>query len=128
MTALNFKNIPAINTNQLMTVTLPALATALLVVVIADKVATLTWEMLPSPPETNAPVLVDFNNKMVKVNTDSPQNNVYKQIPNWHLFGTVQKNVPKAVVQAPIEPKDVPDTQLRLTLKGVVASPDIMDA
>jgi general secretion pathway protein C len=52
------------------------------------------------------------------------------QISSWHLFGVVPKNIPKPIVVAPepVAPQEAPDTTLRLTLKGVAASRDMMSA
>ena len=127
MTVINLKYLPEINVNKLVTSTLPAVTTAILVVVIANNMASITWEMFPSTPETAAPLVAASHNTTIKTTSISNRNNVYKQIPNWHLFGTVQKDRPK-IAPTPVAPKEVPDTQLRLTLKGVVASADMMDA
>jgi len=129
MTAINLKNFSSINTSQLMTSVLPALATVVLTIIIANTFASLTWKFVPSLPNVAAPILVDESLKSTQTRAVTNTNNTYKQLPNWHLFGVVQKNVPKAVVQpTPVAPKEAPDTQLRLTLKGVMASPDMMDA
>lgn len=112
-----------------MTSVLPAITTVVLTIVIANTFASLTWKLVPSMPTVMAPILIDESLKSRRSNAAVSTNNTYKQLPNWHLFGVVQKNVPKAVVQAaPVAPKEAPDTQLRLTLKGVMASPDMMDA
>jgi len=128
MTALNLKNYSVVGLSQLMTSTLPTATTILLVIVIASTFASLTWKILPSPPEVSAPGIVQKSSKTTQVSQASSTNKTYNQIPNWHLFGIVQKNIPKPVVQEPVAPKEAPDTQLRLTLKGVVASADMMDA
>jgi len=128
MIAINLKNFSSVNTGHLLTSVLPAIATVVLTIVIANTFASLTWKMVPSLPNVIAPILIDESVKNTRTSTATTNNSTYNQLPNWHLFGVVQKNVPRPVVQAPVTPQEAPDTQLRLTLKGVMASPDMMDA
>lgn len=128
MTALDLKNFSPVSLNQLMTSILPVIATVILIIIIADSLASLTWKLVPSMPNTMAPLVMENKTNNRNNNIPATTNNTYKQIPDWHIFGVVQKNRPKVVEAAPITPEDVPDTQLNLTLKGVVASADMMDA
>lgn len=128
MMAINLKNFSSVSVNQLMTSTLPVITTTVLVIAIASTLASVTWQMIPSVPTVAPPALIDATKSVQTSPISSNMNAVFNQIPNWHLFGTVQKNIPKPVVQAPVVPQEAPDTTLRLTLKGVVASGDMMDA
>ena len=128
MTALDLKNFSPVSMGQLMTSILPVTATVILIIVIANTLASLTWKLVPSAPGVMAPLVVENKSNNRSNNVSASANSAYKQLPNWHLFGMVQKNMPKVVQAAPITPQDAPDTQLRLTLKGVVASADMIDA
>ncbi len=90
------------------------LINGLLVVWLAWQMAGLSWSILPSSPrEESAVVEPDpqpVQRKQALVNE--------KQLADWHLFGEVgQQAVTKKAT-----PLSAPETQLRLTLKGVFAS------
>jgi len=89
----------------------------LLVVWIAWLLATMTWSLLakPEPTETAMPEPV------VVTPQASQQDELVRQLPNWHLFGQVATEaepVKKAV------PVDAPDTRLKLQLHGTFSSAD----
>ncbi len=122
---LNLKSFSPAELNQLTISYLPPIMTGILVVVLASMLASITWRILPSSTEVAPLILLSTKNDQIASNQASNENQVYKQIPNWHLFGVVEKKraAPKRVAQ-PVAPKEAPDTQLRFTLKGVVASAD----
>jgi len=89
----------------------------LLVIWIASRVATLTWDLLaPSEPQepeavVTAPVPVPAN----------PDRQLISQLPGWHLMGVVAKGSAPVVTSAPV---DAPDTKLKLVLRGAFSSDD----
>ena len=107
---------------------MPGVTSAALVVVIAHSMASVTWEMMPenpyvAPPNISAPL-------SRSPASQSSSNNVgnYNKITNFHLFGISSNEVAKPIAAPVARVEDAPDTQLRLTLKGVVTSDDMMDA
>ncbi len=89
-----------------------------MVLAVAYSAAQLTWRALPEPEMGAAPVPV-FDGAGAQ--SAAPKSNAAAQIPNWHLFGEVQ--LTPQVVEQP-KAVDLPETNLRLTLRGVIASPD----
>jgi general secretion pathway protein C len=91
------------------------LVTVLLLVFLAERLAALTWLLIPQP-EVVAP---EFASGLA-VATGTSQSGVrsYQNIASMHLFGErrVAPEKPKEVVKAP---EVVPETKLQLTLKGV---------
>lgn len=125
---LNLKNVSATGLIHFATTTLPPIATFGLVIVLMSTLATMTWKMIPIEEEV-VPAAIVAKTQNTRINAQSSTNNVHKQIPNWHLFGRVQnKPTARPLAQTPLTPKEAPDTKLRLTLKGVVASRNMMDA
>lgn len=84
-----------------------------LVVALAYSLAALTWRVLP-PPEPLAPIPKALP-KVVATAKRGPAPGA--QIPQWHLFGEVQR---QAAVKP--QPKELPKTNLKLTLRGLLAS------
>lgn len=93
----------------------------LLVIWIASQLATLTWGLF-APSESNLPVAAAPRNIPVRTNLDRQ---LIGQLPGWHLLGLVQENT--APVKTAI-PADAPDTHLKLTLRGALASDDPVNA
>lgn len=90
----------------------------LLVVWIASRLAVLTWGMFPRGDEEPAqPVIAATGAVPAK---PDPDRQLVGQVPGWHLMGEVTV-APVAPVQV-ATPVDAPDTQLKLTLKGALAS------
>ena len=89
----------------------------LLVVWIASRVATLTWDLLaPSESPESAAVVAE----PVPV-PSNPDRQLITQLPGWHLMGvTAQGSVP-VLTSAPV---DAPETKLKLVLRGVYSSDD----
>lgn len=92
----------------------------LLVILIAAQLASLTWALLPG----QEPLPVPVANKTGTVSQAAPGNAAILQIPELHLMGVPTSAAP---VQAGA-PVDAPDTQLRLTLRGALASDNKQDA
>jgi general secretion pathway protein C len=89
----------------------------LLIVWIAWLLATMTWSLLtkPEPVGTALPEAVPITPQA------NLQENLVRQLPNWHLFGEV---APEAAPVKAIVPADAPDTRLKLSLHGTFSSHD----
>lgn len=95
---------------------LPMLVTLAVILLLAHAVAALTWTLLPAPAVEALPSASAGGARHVASRTPAAVVNMAQ----WHLFGQVQKEVPKPVQQA----VDAPDTHLNLKLRGVLASQD----
>lgn len=95
---------------------LPVLVTLLLILMLAQSLALLTWDLLPKQEieEANLPVASTSSSAQAGGNSQ----NLVKQISQWHLFGEVQKASPTTVAKV----TEAPDTRLNLKLRGVLAS------
>jgi general secretion pathway protein C len=91
----------------------------LLVVWIAAQLASLTWGLL-APAEQEAPVVTAARTTPAQQDRDKQ---LIRQLPGWHLMGVVAK---KAEPVKTAVPADAPDTRLKLTLRGSLAS-DVPD-
>jgi len=89
-----------------------------MVLAVAYSMAQLTWRLVPAAEEGMAPVPV-FENATRSVSSGS---GLEKQISQWHLFGNVD------VKMAAPESADLPETNLKLTLRGVIASSEPSEA
>ena len=91
-----------------------------LVLMLAYSAAQFTWRLIPAPAPLPAPPVA----KAVVASrpTVSESQSLVRQLPNWHLFG--QANVAKA------RPKqsEIPETKLKLTLRGLFASDNPKEA
>ena len=90
----------------------------LLVIWIASRVATLTWDLL-APTEPADPVAVVAESVPAPSN---PDRQLISQLPGWHLMGVTAKG--SAPVQTSSAPVDAPDTKLKLVLRGLYSSDD----
>jgi len=101
---------------------LPLFVNTILLIAVAYSLANLTWMVIPSPEFLVVPPLSvqKTNNTIQATNEDTFQ---MQSVANLHLFGKVETNKPKPPLPPPT-PKIAPDTQLRLTLRGVFASND----
>jgi len=107
-------NIPAIiNPGQLLEV-LPQWVNWLFVILLAQSMAAIAWQFVPSTPLPEAPARFESQTSM----RQSSDTQVLQDIAGMRLFGNLQKDLPKP---PPVETV-APDTQLRLILKGVFAS------
>jgi len=129
MNSFDFKQLNLSGLTQAFTAYMPAITSGALVIVLAQSLADVTWDLMPEnpfvpPPETSAGSLSGTS-----AITASSTMTSYSKITGFHLFGTAENEAAKPAVVAPtLSSEDAPDTQLRLTLKGVVASSDMMEA
>ncbi len=93
----------------------------LLVVWIAAQLATLTWGLL-APAAEDAPVVNAARNMPVQQDQDR---RLIAQMHGWHLMGVVTRTVAPAKTAVP---ENAPDTRLKLTLRGALASDDPANA
>lgn len=130
MQSISLKSVSELQYGVLFTKILPPIVSIFLVILLANNLASLTWLMVPSKPVVPVPVTPTA----IGANATSTTNvvntgNSGMQVSGWHLFGVVPKDEPKPVVAPPpVIPQEAPDTTLHLTLKGVVASRDMMSA
>jgi general secretion pathway protein C len=97
-----------------------ALLNLLLVVWIAAQLAALTWAVLPQSQSQVA--LPDTHSGTG--NLANPYIALIEKLPGLHLMGVPSVAAPAATAA----PVDAPDTQLRLTLRGALASDNKADA
>jgi general secretion pathway protein C len=90
---------------------LPQAVTALLVIAIAYQLAGITWSLVPSAPQTAAPVA-----RQVKPNPSQATGDL-DSLRSSHLFGEASKEAAPVVANA----VDAPETTLSLTLTGILA-------
>jgi len=84
-----------------------------LTLLLALAVAELTWKVIPAPPQNLAPPPAVTGAEVARRNDASP--GATWDLAQWHLFGV------KSAGPAP-SVDSLPETQLNLTLSGVVAS------
>ena len=91
----------------------------ILLLLITYHLAKLTWLVLPTPPQEDAPPIAVTLDIPANRSTPGPGNPIItpQDMANWHLLGEVNTALP-------IEVEDAPETSLALTLSGVVASRD----
>lgn len=95
---------------------LPSLVLVLALILLVDRLADMTWKLWP-----------DRGTGVNQVQSASvPQSMVRRSAPaaviaGWHLFG-------QAVATNKVVPTNAPETTLRLTLKGVIASTETPSA
>lgn len=90
-----------------------ALVHLLLILLLSYSLSQFTWRLLPEPEQS---ALLPVTGQLSKLTSVSDTAGLAQQIPQWHLFG-VQ-------VQEAVAPKsiDLPETNLKLTLRGLIAS------
>ncbi len=89
-----------------------------LVLALAYSAAEFTWRILPSAPPLDTATVVSPSER-----TQAPVQQVTSRLPEMHLFGQVQQ----AAIDTP-QTTDLPETQLRLTLRGLIASTEPSEA
>jgi len=94
--------------------------TVVLVVLLADRFAALTWSVVPRPI-IPVPALPAGVRPVVTQGAAGVSD--YTQLAGLHLFGQVQARQAKPVPTTPV-PENMPETRLRLTLRGVFYSND----
>lgn len=88
----------------------------LLVLALAYSLAQISWRFIPAADEIGRGMASASPSAM-----SAPmrrESSGAGQIPQWHLFGEASVETPAAV------PEELPETNLQLTLRGVIASPD----
>jgi len=130
MFAIDLKNLNIAGLGTTALNYLPPLVAAGIIVGVSQNLALVTWSAMPAVVEEPAPI-EKITNVVTRANQSQQESKVnINQLSNWHLFGEAKKELPKNLVVAPppTEVKDAPDTTLRLTLMGVMASRDMHDA
>jgi general secretion pathway protein C len=102
---------------------LPVVANVVLVVLLANSLATLTWKFVPLPETAEAPAR-EVAVAAVAANSGSKENS-YIELTRMNLFGEKQRQTAKRAPVVEKRPEVAPDTTLRLTLKGVFSSSDM---
>lgn len=97
---------------------LPKIINLLLVILLAWQLARLSWLLVPEPQMTLQPA------PSVTAPTRPVATIDERAIAGWHLFGLVQDKQPVENTR----PVDAPETRLKLTLHGVLASDDAQNA
>lgn len=97
---------------------LPMLVLLLLVAMMAQSLAQVTWELLPG--QTQEPLSIPTRVASKAQSTGNSSQATITQISQWHLFGDAKKIVAKPVAKV----VDAPDTRLNLKLRGLLASTD----
>lgn len=97
---------------------LPVLALLLLIVVFAQSLAQITWELLPG--ESQEPLVIPTRVGNASQPDSKSGRTDITRISQWHLFGDAKKIVAKPVAKV----TEAPDTRLNLKLRGVLASSD----
>jgi general secretion pathway protein C len=87
----------------------------LLVLWLAWQLAGLSWLLLPSPPAGDTAAVASDPQPVQRKQASFNE----KELASWHLFGEAGQTATKKAA-----PLSAPETQLRLTLKGVFASDD----
>ncbi|MGE3479870.1 MAG: type II secretion system protein GspC [Gammaproteobacteria bacterium] len=85
-----------------------------LVLLLAATLAELTWKLIPAPAQNLAPPSEVFGGTTARRSEARP--GVMWDLAKWHLFGE------KPVISETPSVESLPETQLNLTLSGVVAS------
>jgi len=105
-------------------VVLASLVTAMLVVLLADRLAVLTWMLVPLPDSERPEVVVA---PASGGGAPLQLRNAYTGLGDLHLLGEAAKELSKKQVVREV-PADVPETRLQLSLKGIYHSDDANEA
>lgn len=98
---------------------LARLSSLVLVVLLGYSLAELTWTLWPQPPQTLPPAAPGA------APTAGPRAEPgYRALPGLHLFGQAERSA----ADAPQAPLDAPETQLNLTLHGILYNPNPSEA
>lgn len=89
----------------------------LLVVWIASRLASLTWDLL-APADTATEVEATVDTAAPAAN---PDRQLITQLPSWHLMGEAARAPQPTRTATPV---DAPETRLKLILRGALASND----
>lgn len=93
-----------------------SLVNVLMVLAVSYAAAQLSWQLWPQPALPEPPALV------AKADSSAarPQMAITPNIAALHLFGEIVVEMPKIVEAPPQTPETAPETQLRLSLNGVL--------
>jgi type II secretion system protein C len=94
---------------------LPAIATTVLVVLVAYQLAELTWSVVPAPGPASG--LADAPRVESAAESASPPPSSVATLPSEHLFGEAQDTSAGAAPEPELE---APETTLRLKLTGIL--------
>ena len=96
---------------------LPPIVSAMLILVLASKLAELTWAVIPgSPPDAAPPIVSAPSSRAGAVAAELN----FAAITASHLFGQASAT-PPPVTESVV---DAPDTNLNLELRGIMSTPD----
>lgn len=116
-----WQNLPWNEIKQTANKFLPKFIFVVLVILIVQTFAELTWEFIaPSQKTISTGVKPDTKNQ---TNSIIASKTSLEEVSSYHLFGDAKKQV---IVQQKVI--DAPETRLRLNLKGVFASTDATEA
>ncbi len=87
-----------------------------LVLMLSYSLAQMSWRMAPEPAPLPAPPLTLSSPAVKSGNSASQGSSLVRQLPQWHLFGKVS-----VASAAPVR-EEIPETKLKLTLRGLLAS------
>ncbi len=87
-----------------------------LVLALAYSLAQVSWRFMPPVEESGQPAS-GISSLLTRVSPTALS--VGQQIPQWHLFGQADAEVVSDV------PEELPETNLQLTLRGLIAAPDM---
>ena len=104
------KWLPAFFSNKL-----PQIVTLVLIALIAQRAAELSWRLVPAPAERQIPSQIQIQAKNTIGETQLPDQ-VADRIAALHLFGRAGESAPAATQQVD---QKAPETRLKLTLHGV---------
>lgn len=88
------------------------------------RMATLVWQIVPTPEVPGAPAEAVSATQSA---AEQPRLNI-TEIVNWHLFGTSTAPAGTAAAVGGSAPIDAPETHLNLVLRGVLSSDDPKEA
>jgi len=93
-----------------------SLVNVLMVLAVSYAAAQLSWQLWPQPALPEPPALV----AKADSNAARPQLAITPNIAALHLFGEIAVEMPKMAEIPPSTPEQAPETQLRLSLNGVL--------
>lgn len=94
------------------------LVLVVLILMLSYSLAQLSWRLLSAPELEPLLPAKSVISKPSMSSGSASASGLAQQIPKWHLFGEVRQEV------AAPEPVDLPETNLKLTLRGLIASTD----
>ena len=108
--------LPTLRLSSRGTKRITLLLNVVLVVLLAHRLAGLTWLIVPQPAQQPAPPPATTAPNASRGNQGGA---AYQRIAQWHLFGK-----PAPMAQQPKAPVNAPETRLNLTLHGILYNDD----